>query len=162
MERDAFGLVHPHTYFLGKTKLGRANSDSIHSALLEILRTKGIDIMLLRGISTDGAAVMVGIKSGLVQKLTGMVPGILATHCIAHRLALSCCSAADKIPYLVKFQELLNSIYTTQNLLRITFSFNDLMLKTNRLKKDFFYKDRLIFGLDDPVANMSIRHVYYA
>ena len=28
--------------------------------------------------------------------------------------------------------------YTTQNLLRITFSFNDLMLKTDRLKKDFF------------------------
>ena len=53
-------------------------------------------------------------------------------------------------------------LYTTQNLLRITFSFNDLMLKTNRLKKDFFYKDRLIFGLDDPVENMSIRHVYYA
>ena len=53
-------------------------------------------------------------------------------------------------------------LYTTQNLLRITFSFNDLMLKTNQLKKDFFYKDRLIFGLDDPVANMSIWHVYYA
>ena len=53
-------------------------------------------------------------------------------------------------------------LYTTQNLLRITFSFNDLMLKTNRLKKDFFYKDRLTFGLDDPVANMSIWHVYYA
>ena len=52
--------------------------------------------------------------------------------------------------------------YTTQNLFRITFSFNDLMLKTNRLKKDLFYKDRLIFGLDDPVANMLIRHVYYA
>ena len=31
-------------------------------------------------------------------------------------------------------------LYTTQNLLRITFSFNDLMLKTNRLKKDFFIK----------------------
>ena len=29
------------------------------------------------------------------------------------------------------------------------------MLKTNRLKKDFFYKDRLIFGLDDPVANVD-------
>ena len=55
-----------------------------------------------------------------------------------------------------------HGLYTTQKLLRITFSFNDLMLKTNRLKKDFFYKDRLIFGLDDPVANMLIRHVYYA
>ena len=54
------------------------------------------------------------------------------------------------------------NLYTTQNLLRITFSFNDLMLKTNRLKKDFFHKGRLIFGLDDPVANMSIRHLYYA
>ena len=53
-------------------------------------------------------------------------------------------------------------IYNTQNLLRITFSFNDLMLKKNRLKKEFFYKDRLIFGLDDPVANMTIRLVYYA
>ena len=53
-------------------------------------------------------------------------------------------------------------MYTTQNLLRITFSFNDLMLKTNRLKKDFFYKDRSTFGHDDPVANMSFRHVYYA
>ena len=53
-------------------------------------------------------------------------------------------------------------LYTTQNLLRNTFSFNDLMLKTNRLKKYFFYKDRLVFGLDDPVANMSIRHVYNA
>ena len=53
-------------------------------------------------------------------------------------------------------------IYTTQNLRRITFSFKDLMLKTNRLKKDFFYKNRLIFRLDDAVANMSIPHVYYA
>ena len=55
-----------------------------------------------------------------------------------------------------------NLSISTQNLLRITFSFNDLMLKTNRLKKDFFYKDSLLFRLDDPVANMSIRHVYYA
>ena len=34
----------------------------------------------------------------------------------------------------------INRIYTTQNLLRITFSFNDLMLKTNQLKQDFFVK----------------------
>ena len=62
----------------------------------------------------------------------------------------------------IEIHAISSPIYTTQNLLRITFSFNDLMLKTNRLKKDFFYKDRLIFGLDDPVANISIRHVYYA
>ena len=51
--------------------------------------------------------------------------------------------------------------YTTQNLLRITFSFNDLMLKTNRLKKDFFSKDRLIFGLDDPaLTKLTYTDIY--
>ena len=64
--------------------------------------------------------------------------------------------------YILRRNLWTHSIYTTQNLLRITFPFNDLMLKTNRLKKDLFYKDRLLFGLDVPVANMSIRHVYYA
>ena len=72
----------------------------------------------------------------------------------------------ENFPFISPNEKLLTYrytfLYTTQNLLRITFSFNDLMLKTNRLKKDFFYKDRLIFGLDDPIANMLIRHVYYA
>ena len=79
---------------------------------------------------------------------------IFTNHFQEYSLSLKFCTFEFYTPYLIK--------YTTQNLLRITFSFNDLMLKTNRLKKDFFYKDRLIFGLDDPVANMSIRHVYYA
>ena len=35
---------------------------------------------------------------------------------------------------------LIRSKYTAQNLLRFTFSFDDLMLKTNRLKKYFFIK----------------------
>ena len=60
LEKDAFSRVNPHTYFLGITQLDRANADTIYSALLKMLSTKGIDIMLLRGISTDGATVMVG------------------------------------------------------------------------------------------------------
>ena len=68
------------------------------------------------------------------------------------RLELSELSALEleDLPYLTLFtlasanidQSVPNlaTIYTTQNLLRITFSFNDLMLKTNRLKKIFFIK----------------------
>ena len=46
------------------------------------------------------------------------------------------------VPDWIKLGNIINiwTTYTTQNLLRITFSFNDLMLKTNRLKKDFFIK----------------------
>lgn len=54
---------------------------------------------------------MVVHKSGVVTCLKAEVPGVLATHCIAHRLALSCCTGADSIPYLVKVQEVLNSVY---------------------------------------------------
>ena len=63
------------------------------------------------GVSTDGATVMVGHKSGVITRLKEKVNGILATYCIAHPLALACSSGADSIPYLVKVQEVLNNIY---------------------------------------------------
>ena len=76
-----------------------------------MLQTKGIDLSNLCGVSTDGAAVMLGHKSGVVTRLKNAVPGVLATHCIAHRLALSCCTGADSIPYLVKVKEIINIVY---------------------------------------------------
>jgi len=54
---------------------------------------------------------MTGCKSGVVTRLKSDTPGVLATHCVAHRLALSCRDGADDIPYLVKVQEILNSIF---------------------------------------------------
>ncbi|XP_055957012.1 uncharacterized protein LOC126821364 [Patella vulgata] len=42
----------------------------------------------MSGIANDGAAVMVGSKSGIVTRLKALNPVILGTHCIAHRLAL--------------------------------------------------------------------------
>ncbi|XP_053408053.1 zinc finger protein 862-like [Mercenaria mercenaria] len=72
---------------------------------------KQLNLSNLIGISTDGAAVMTGKKSGLVQQLKQEVPTLLSTHCIAHRLALASGQAADTVPYLLKFQELVNSIY---------------------------------------------------
>ncbi len=51
------------------------------------------------------------IRSGVVTPTKEFSPWSPATHCIAHRLALSCCSGADTIPYLVKFQDILNSVY---------------------------------------------------
>ncbi|KAK6175160.1 hypothetical protein SNE40_013682 [Patella caerulea] len=63
------------------------------------------------GIATDGAAVMVGSRSGLTTRFKELVPGLPSTHCIAHRLALCSSGAADAIPYLIKYQELVNCIY---------------------------------------------------
>ncbi|WAR04742.1 ZN862-like protein [Mya arenaria] len=111
IECNHVGIVEPHTYFLGMDSLYRANAESIFSKLTCMLEQKGIDIVKFCGVSTDGASVMVGSKSGVVTRVNKEVPGVLQTHCLAHRLALSCCSGADCIPYLVKVQEILNSIY---------------------------------------------------
>ncbi|XP_053398207.1 E3 SUMO-protein ligase KIAA1586-like [Mercenaria mercenaria] len=78
---------------------------------MEMLKVKGISLSNLCGVSTDGAAVMIGHKSGVVTRLKREVPSVLATHCIAHRLALSCCTGTDAIPYMVKVQEVINSVY---------------------------------------------------
>lgn len=103
--------MNPKTYFFCIDSLECANAESIYAKVLGTLNQKGIHLSGLCDVSTDGASVMIGNKSGVVTRLKQAVPGILATHCIAHRLALSCCSGADSIPYLVKVQEILNSVY---------------------------------------------------
>ena len=91
--------------------LYRANAESITREVLDVLSEKQIPLDKLTGLATDGAAVMTEKKSGVVQRLKEMQPDVLATHCIAHQLALSCGGAANKIPYLVKFQGLLNDSF---------------------------------------------------
>ena len=111
LESDCFGSVSLCTYFLGIADLQKANAETIYAKVVDMLGQKGILLKGLCGISTDGAAVTVGNKYGVVTRFKESVPGVLATHCIEHRLALSCCPGADFIPYLVKFQEILNSVY---------------------------------------------------
>ena len=110
-EDKVLGRVEPATSFLAIRSLYRANAESITREVLDVLSEKQIPLDKLTGLATDGAAVMTGKKSGVVQCLKEMQPDVLATHCIAHRLALSCGGAADRIPYLVKFQGLLNDIF---------------------------------------------------
>ena len=105
------GRVTIVTRFLGITQLSVANAESIFSELVSLLGSFNFKLDKLVGVSTDGASVMVGCKSGVVTRLRQVTSGLLATHCIAHRLALGTGAAADKIRYLVKFQDVLNSMF---------------------------------------------------
>ncbi|XP_053385860.1 zinc finger protein 862-like [Mercenaria mercenaria] len=88
-----------------------ATAEQLKNTILSSFDIHDLKINNLVGISTDGAAVMTGKKSGLVQKLKSENPSILATHCISHRLALASGQAADSIPYFLKYQEIINAIY---------------------------------------------------
>ena len=106
------GEMVPKTQFLGLITLKEgANADQIHTVLSAVLSRKGLDMSRLCGVATDGAAVMTGCKTGVVQKLKSEYSCLLFVHCIAHRLALASEGAADSIVYLVKFQEIVNSLY---------------------------------------------------
>ena len=39
------------------------------------------------------------------------MPFLVSNHCIAHRLALACCQAANEIAYLKRFKDLLDQLY---------------------------------------------------
>ena len=60
---------------------------------------------------------MVGCKSGVVTRLRQVTKDVLATHCIAHRLALGTGAAADQIRYLVKFQDNMYRLEAIQTVL---------------------------------------------
>ncbi|XP_076327256.1 E3 SUMO-protein ligase KIAA1586-like isoform X2 [Tachypleus tridentatus] len=115
LEMDQFGTVTPQTYFLGICELYKVNAENIFTNVISMLSEKGTEVKNLCSVSSDGAAVMVGSKSGVVTRLKQFVPGVPATHCITHRLALSCATEADSIPYLAKFQDIMNSIFKFLN-----------------------------------------------
>ena len=88
--------VEPTTSFLAIRTLFCANAESITREILDVLCKRQIPLDKLVGVATDGAAVLTGKKSGVVQSLREKQPDVIATDCIAHRLALSCGGAAEQ------------------------------------------------------------------
>ena len=101
----------PETHFLSLKRIKTANAETLCDTVIRTLEEKNLDLNKLVGIATDGAATMIGRKSGVVVRLRNKVPYLLSFHCIAHRLALASAQAADAVPYLIKFQEIVNSVY---------------------------------------------------
>ena len=54
---------------------------------------------------------MLGSVSGVSTRLKRLNPEMLSLHCINHRLALGVSQAADSVPYLKKFGEILIAIF---------------------------------------------------
>lgn len=55
---------------------------------------------------------MVGRGNGVIVQLKIKVPGLIATHCSAHRLALAASDAAHTTPWFARFERILNQIYS--------------------------------------------------
>ena len=65
----------------------------------------------MRGIGTDGAATMTGRRSGVVTRLKELATSAVGVHCAAHRLNLAASQAANAVPYVKKFNNIIRQIY---------------------------------------------------
>ena len=64
------------------------------------------------GFGSDGASVMTGRLTGVGTRLHQSNPYLVAIHCVAHRLALACSQAGEKVPYVQKFKRALTTLYS--------------------------------------------------
>ena len=101
----------PYTSFLEMVDLGNGKASTITQSLLSVLRRCEIPITSVFGFGSDGAAVMVGRRSGVAAQLKEHNPEIVSLHCGAHRLALASSQAAQHVPYLKTFDAHLIALY---------------------------------------------------
>ncbi len=101
----------PSTHFLANLKITSATGRDIADVIKEYLDSNGIPMDKVSGFGTDGASVMTGKKEGATGYLMRLNPAILNIHCIAHRLALCSSQAANSVPYLKDYQEVIVGLF---------------------------------------------------
>ena len=78
----------PYTSFLKVADIEDGKASTISQSLLSILRGCEIPVTSVFSFGSDGAAVMVGRRSGVAAQLKEHNPEIVSLHCGAHKLAL--------------------------------------------------------------------------
>ena len=83
------------------------NAETVSRCVTGYIKRNNLDYSKLRGIGTDGAAVMIGAKNGAVKRIIDeqlqSQDGdhkyqAIGQHCSAHQLNLAVSQAGDKIP----------------------------------------------------------------
>ncbi|XP_045212023.2 zinc finger protein 862-like [Mercenaria mercenaria] len=102
----------PVTEFLGNIGLEDGKAHTVVAALINYLNELQIDASKMVSLATDGAATMMGKKTGVgVQLKSKYSPFLIQTHCIAHRLNLAVSDSIKKDKVLEKFRDKFNSLY---------------------------------------------------
>ncbi|XP_078000900.1 zinc finger protein 862-like [Glandiceps talaboti] len=98
--------------FLGMIEVPDGTASTLKNAVTTFADENGIQLTnRLAGFGSDGAAVMVGRKTGVAKQLKQVSSFMIGNHCVAHRLALAVSQAATKIPYVRKFNDTLDSLF---------------------------------------------------
>ena len=99
------------TSFLQICEISDGKAETIVAKVCQICDELQLDLQKLCGLGGDEASVMLGVRGGVSTLLKQQTPFLVANHCIAHRVALACGQAANEIPYLKRFKDILDQLY---------------------------------------------------
>lgn len=99
------------TPFLTNVQISVANAEVITNTVKEQLHIHNIRLDKLYGMSTDGASIILGKKSGVTIRLREDVPTLVRVHCAAHRCALATSQASRAIPQLTNYSRTVEGIF---------------------------------------------------
>lgn len=99
--------------FLGKRQLtaDSGSAESVVEMVLNELETKGLDVMKMVGIGTEGGRKMTDRKTGVVAQLKGYSPALVGVHCAGHRTLLAMSQAAEHVEDIENYTRTLVSVF---------------------------------------------------
>ena len=105
-----------YTEFVAVVGVVTSDAKSITDAILHTLAERlEVDEVSIRqklvGFGSDGAAVMLGRRGGVVTQLKELSPALQAIHCTAHRLELSFKDAVKNVALCNTVNSLLLNLY---------------------------------------------------
>ena len=84
--------------FLKILPLKQTNAGSISMAIINCLKSKGLQVGKIIGLGFDGAATFSGKKTGVQSRIRKYAPHAIFVHCHCHMLQLACVQAANSTP----------------------------------------------------------------
>ncbi|XP_046574757.1 transmembrane protein C17orf113-like [Haliotis rubra] len=103
----------PLTFFVKNITIRDPRSDAevLFKAIQSALNEEGLSMSKVYGFGSDGAAVMVGRKSGVAKSVKDNSPHCVNIHCMAHRFNLATSQASKNIDELKSFEKTLVDLY---------------------------------------------------
>ena len=101
--------------FVGLYEVVLTRTETIYTAMNDVLLRLNLSISKLRGQCYNGAASMAGYKSGVATRVTADEPRAIYTHCYGHSLNLACC---DTIKWCKLMKDALDTAHEIAKLIK--------------------------------------------
>ena len=102
---------------VGLFNLPNTTSETLFTVVKDILIRCSLPLSLCRGQAFDGAANMLGKRSGLVTRIRQEIPSALPVHCLAHSLNLCLQDAGRQLPFI---RDALDTVKEIAKLIKIS------------------------------------------